>query len=338
MRIVVTGAFGFIGSNLINKLNQLGYNDIIAVDNLTDGSKVVNLANAQILDYIDKHDFIEEVLKGAFDNDIDYIFHQGACSSTIEKDGYYMMKNNYEYSSILLEFAQKNEIPFLYASSASVYGDKTQFIEDIIYENPLNVYAYSKFLFDQLVRRYLASNLTAPIVGLRYFNVYGPNEHHKNRMASIVLHHFNQYKTDGFVKLYKGCNGVADGEQSRDFIYINDVIKVNLFFFNNYIADVKEISGIFNCGTSISRTYNSIALATINSFKQARGENIISLNDAVNNGLIKYIPFPDDLEKQYQCKTEANSTKLTEVGFNENFTNLEKGVSEYINFLLKKHL
>lgn len=338
MKIVVTGAFGFIGSNLVHRLNQLGYKDIIAVDNLTNGNKITNLSNAHIMDYIDKQDFIQEVLNGGFDNSVDYIFHQGACSSTVETDGYYMMKNNYEYSSILLEFAQKNEVPFLYASSASVYGDKTEFIEDINYESPLNVYSYSKFLFDQLVRRYLDSNLTAPIVGLRYFNVYGPNEYHKNQMASIVLHHFNQYKTKGVVKLFKGCKGIMDGEQTRDFIYVNDVIKVNLFFLNNYINDVKEISGIFNCGTSKSRSYNSIALSTINSFRKINGEEILTLNEAIKYGLIQYIEFPENLEKKYQCKTEANLSKLRSLGFKDDFTKLEDGVFEYISWLLKSNL
>lgn len=334
MVIVVTGAYGFIGSNLVKALNELGYTDIIAVDNLTNGQKINNLVNCEILDFIDKKDFIASILSGEQDNQIDYIFHQGACSDTTVTDGNYMMKNNYEYSSILLEFAQKNEIPLVYASSAATYGDKTDFIEERECEAPLNVYGYSKFLFDQVVRRYFKSGLTAPVVGLRYFNVYGPNEWHKGRMASVVLHNHSQYQSHGMVKLFEGCQGYANGAQVRDFIAVSDVVKVNLHFFNNHVNEVEEISGIFNCGTGIARNFNDLALATINANRRVRGESVLLLDEAVNRGVIEYISFPDDLAGRYQCYTKANVGRLREAGFKSEFLSLEDGITSYVDFLL----
>lgn len=336
MIIVVTGAFGFIGSNLVKSLNQLGYKDIIAVDNLTNGSKAKNLSDCEILDYVDKEDFIQEILNGTYDNNIDYIFHQGACSATTEQDGKYMMKNNYEYSSILLEYAQKNEVPFVYASSASVYGEIPQFIEDRQYEHPLNVYGYSKFLFDQLVRRYYESGIAAPIVGLRYFNVYGKNELHKGRMASVVLHNFNEYQANKSVSLFEGCQGYANGEQMRDFISVEDVVAVNLFFMHNHLNDVEEISGIYNCGTGKARPFNSLALATVNACRINDGLTKLTLDEAIKEGIIKYIPFPGDLAGRYQCYTQADLTMLRETGCNHEFLSLEDGVMNYVTHLLKK--
>ena len=333
MIIAVTGAFGFIGSNLVKSLNNLGYKDIIAVDNLTNGSKIKNLADCQILDFVDKEDFIKEIALGNYNNEIDYIFHQGACSSTTEQDGRYMMKNNYEYSSVLLEFAQKNEIPFIYASSASVYGDKEKFIEELQYELPLNVYAYSKFLFDQIVRRYFETGLSAPVVGLRYFNVYGPREFHKGRMASVVLHNFNQYKENGKVKLFEGCQGYPNGGQVRDFISVEDVVKINLFFFNNHVNDTEEISGIYNCGTGKARDFNSLALATINACRAHEREAALTLEQAVKQNIIEYIPFPGDLAGRYQCFTQANLDYLRDADCDHQFLSLEDGISRYVDFL-----
>ena len=334
MIIAVTGAFGFIGSNLVKSLNNLGYKDIIAVDNLTNGSKIKNLADCQILDFVDKEDFIKEIALGNYNNEIDYIFHQGACSATTEQDGRYMMKNNYEYSSVLLEYAQKNEIPFVYASSASVYGNKESFVEDLEHESPLNVYAYSKFLFDQLVRRYYETGLTAPIVGLRYFNVYGPREFHKGRMASVVLHNFNQYQENGKVKLFEGCQGYANGEQVRDFISVEDVVKVNLYFFNNHVNETEEISGIYNCGTGKARSFNSLALATINACRAHKEQPKLTLEEAIKDGIIEYIPFPGDLAGRYQCYTQANLAYLRDTDFSDEFLSLEDGISKYVDFLL----
>lgn len=333
MIIAVTGAFGFIGSNIVKALNEKGYTDIIAVDNLTNGAKSKNLVDCEILDYVDKEDFIKAIASGDYDNQIDYIFHQGACSATTEPDGRYMMKNNYEYSNILLEYAQRHEIPFLYASSAATYGDKVEFIEDRQYENPLNVYGYSKFLFDQVVRRYFASGLSAPVIGLRYFNVYGKNEWHKERMASVVFHHFNQYQKDGKVRLFEGCQGYANGEQVRDFISVEDVVRVNMFFFDNHLNDAEEISGIFNCGTGKSRSFNDLALATINASRAKESHAAISLAEAVKTGIIEYIPFPNDLAGRYQCYTQANLTNLREAGYKSEFLALEAGIDSYINHL-----
>lgn len=335
MIIVVTGAFGFIGSNIVKALNERGYTDIIAVDNLTNGGKSKNLVDCEILDYVDKKDFIHAIVNGDYDNQIDYIFHQGACSATTEQDGQYMMKNNYEYSNLLLEYAQRSEIPFLYASSAATYGDINRFVEERQYENPLNVYGYSKFLFDQVVRRYFANGLSAPVVGLRYFNVYGPREWHKDRMASVVFHHFNQYQACKQVKLFEGCQGYADGCQVRDFISVDDVVRVNMFFFDNHINDPEEVSGIFNCGTGLSRSFNDLALATINACRAQKNEPALTLNEAVKSNIIEYIPFPGDLAGRYQCFTEANLTNLREAGYTDQFLSLEDGVAQYVNWLLK---
>ncbi len=335
MIIAVTGAFGFIGSNIIKELNNKGFKDIIAVDNLSNGSKIKNLTDCEILDYVDKEDFLKEIINGEYDNQIDYIIHQGACSATTVLDGKYMMKNNYEYSSTLLEFAQKNEIPMLYASSASVYGASAIFIEKREFEAPLNVYGYSKFLFDQMVRRYFENGLTAPIVGLRYFNVYGARESHKERMASVVLHNFNQFQATGSVKLFEGCQGYANGGQVRDFISIEDVVKVNMFFFENHLNDKEEISGIFNCGTGNARSYNDLSLATINACRQKDGLDKLSLEQAVHDGIIQYISFPADLSGKYQCYTQADINGLRESGYKETFLSLEDGVTRYVDVLSK---
>jgi ADP-L-glycero-D-manno-heptose 6-epimerase len=336
MIITVTGAFGFIGSNLVRALNARGYNDIIAVDNLTNGAKCKNLNDCEILDYVDKEDFQRAILNGEYDNQIDYMFHQGACSDTTEQNGQYMMKNNYEYSNILLQYTQKNEIPLIYASSAATYGDKIEFIEDKKYENPLNIYGYSKFLFDQVVRRYYVSGLTAPIVGLRYFNVYGRDESHKGRMASVVLHNFKQYQATGKVKLFEGCQGYHNGQQERDFISVEDVVKVNLFYFDNHLNDKEEISGIFNCGTGSARSFNNLALATINACRSHENKSNLSLDEAVSQAIIEYIPFPEDLAGRYQCYTQADQNALRESGFTQPFLSLEEGVSNYVNYLLIK--
>ena len=334
MIIAVTGAFGFIGSNLVRALNARGYNDIIAVDNLTNGLKCKNLNDCEILDYVDKEEFQKAILNGEYDNQIDYIFHQGACSDTTEQNGQYMMKNNYEYSNILLQYAQRNEVPLIYASSAATYGDKVEFIEDKKYENPLNIYGYSKFLFDQVVRRYYISGLTAPVVGLRYFNVYGRDEAHKGRMASVVLHNFNQYQGSGKVKLFEGCQGYHNGQQERDFISVEDVVKVNLFYFENHLNDKEEISGIFNCGTGAARSFNDLALATINACRTNENKSSLSLDEAVSQGIIEYTPFPADLAGRYQCYTQANLTNLRESGFMQPFLSLEDGVANYVNHLV----
>lgn len=335
MLIVVTGAAGFIGSNIVKELNRRGHYDIIAVDNLTNGDKCRNLADLDILDFVDKEDFLQAILDGDYDNQIDYIFHQGACSATVEANGRYIMKNNYEYSCILLEYAQKNEVPFVYASSAATYGTSQTFVEDRENEVPLNAYGYSKMLFDQTVRRYFEGGLKASIVGLKYFNVYGHREFHKGRMASVILHNFRQYQEHGSVKLFEGCQGYENGEQSRDFISVEDVVRVNLHFFENHTQSPDEISGIFNCGTGKARSFNDLALATINACRKVEGENTISLQTAVTQGIIEYIPFPRDLAGKYQCFTQANSTRLVKDGnYKTPFLTLEQGVENYVSLLL----
>lgn len=337
MLIVVTGAAGFIGSNIIQELNRRGYYDILAIDNLTNGDKAKNLADLDILDFIDKEDFIDTIVNGEYDNQVDYIFHQGACSATVEANGKYMMKNNYEYSCLLLEFAQKNEVPFMYASSAATYGASDVFIEERQYEVPLNVYGYSKMLFDHTVRRYFEAGLRAPVVGLKYFNVYGNREFHKGRMASVVLHHFRQYQEHGTVKLFEGCQGYGNGEQSRDFISIEDVIRVNMHFFDNHTKSPNEISGIFNCGTGTARSFNDLSLATINACRKADGYVALDLQTAITQGILEYIPFPGDLADKYQCFTQSNNTNLIQVGkYKQPFLSLEQGVENYVNSLLKR--
>ncbi len=311
--IVVTGAFGFIGSNLVKALNKMGRTDIIAVDDLTEGVKFRNLADCQIQDYYDKKEFLNYITRDPLGynlkNKIDTIFHQGACSTTTEWDGKYMMENNFTYSKILLDFAQTHHIPFMYASSAAVYGNSKIFKESPENERPLNVYGYSKLLFDQYVRS--LKNKGSQIVGLRYFNVYGPNEQHKGSMASVAYHLSQQIKAKGKIKLFEGCEGYANGEQRRDFIYVEDVVAINLFMMQN-----PGVSGIFNAGTGNSQTFNEVANAVISYYQ---------------NGLLEYIPFPEHLKGHYQSYTQADISLLRSVGYTCEFKTVEQGVKDYLN-------
>jgi len=265
MYYVVTGAAGFIGSNLVKALNERGETDIIAVDNLTRADKFRNLADCEIADFIDKRDFVVQLTAGEFEGAIEAILHQGACSDTMETDGRYMMENNYRYSVALLDYCQEEEVPLLYASSASVYGAGTVFREARECEAPLNIYGYSKFLFDQVVRRRLP-DADSQIAGFRYFNVYGPNEAHKGRMASVAFHFFNQFRSEKRVKLFQGWDGYADGEQKRDFVSVEDVVEVNLHFLER-----PALSGIFNLGTGRAQSFNDVAGATVNACLRAEG-------------------------------------------------------------------
>ncbi|HEX5125579.1 MAG TPA: ADP-glyceromanno-heptose 6-epimerase, partial [Rhodocyclaceae bacterium] len=251
---IVTGAAGFIGSNIVAGLNAKGITNVIAVDNLTQGDKYRNLVNCQIEDYLDKQEFHDAIEAGEFDGGVEAILHQGACSDTMEHNGQYMMANNYRYSLTLLDFCADQDIPLLYASSAATYGDTKIFKEKRKYESPLNVYGYSKLLFDQVVRRNMP-DIGSQVVGFRYFNVYGAGEQHKGRMASVAFHFFNQYQAGGRVKLFSGSDGYANGEQLRDFIYIEDVVKANLYFLEH-----GERSGIFNLGTGRAQTFNDVAV------------------------------------------------------------------------------
>ncbi len=311
--IIVTGGAGFIGSNLVLGLNQRGYDDILVVDDLTEGIKFKNLVDCQIADYLDKQVFIAKLLSGIFKPEtIEAIFHQGACSTTTEWNGQYMMENNYDYTKQLFLFIQTHKIPFIYASSAAVYGGKKDFKESLTCEEPLNVYGYSKFQFDQYLRRQLES-LTSPVVGLRYFNVYGPREAHKGSMASVAYHLNNQLIESGKVKLFEGNDGYANGEQVRDFVYVDDVVAVNLWFL-----DHPEIFGIFNVGTGKSQSFNDVANAVIKFHKK---------------GEIEYIPFPEHLKGCYQSYTEANLEKLRKAGCDLQFKSVEEGVQLYLEWL-----
>ncbi|MBI0006496.1 ADP-glyceromanno-heptose 6-epimerase [Gilliamella sp. W8126] len=304
--IVVTGGAGFIGSNIVKGLNDLGRKDILVVDDLTDGTKFANLADLDIADYMDKDEFISAIVSGE-NLDIEVIFHQGACSSTTEWDGKFMMENNYNYSKDLLHYCLDFDIPFLYASSAATYGGRSDnFIEDRIYEKPLNVYGYSKFLFDQYVREILP-NANSQICGFRYFNVYGPRENHKGSMASVAYHLNEQITKGEKPKLFAGSDNFR-----RDFIYVGDVVEVNLWFWKN------KVSGIFNCGTGRAESFQSVADAVLDYHKK---------------GEIDYIPFPEHLKGRYQSFTQADLTKFRKTGCPIEFKTVSQGTNEYMQWL-----
>ena len=305
--IIVTGGAGFIGSNIIKGLNKEGYEDILIVDDLKNGDKSRNMNALKFSDFIDKEDFLD-FLEHFGNKNIEAIFHQGACTDTMETNGKYMLKNNYEYSKKLFHFATKRKIPFIYASSASVYGrGKKGFNENRNNENPLNVYAFSKFLFDQYVRNYI-NKVDSQVVGLRYFNVYGQQENHKGRMSSPVLKFYKQLKKEKKAKVFEGSEDFL-----RDFIYVNDVVDVNLFFLKN-----PDKIGIYNCGTSEPNSFIDVA------------EHLIGL---FSEGEIETIPFPDKLKGKYQDFTKADLTKLKKAGYNKEFTGLKKGIKSYFNYL-----
>jgi ADP-L-glycero-D-manno-heptose 6-epimerase len=311
--IVVTGGAGFIGSNLVLGLNALGERDIMVVDDLSDGTKFRNLAEAEIADYLDKDEFLGLVEADALPR-IDAIFHQGACSATTEWNGRFMMDVNFRYSKLLLHYARERALPFIYASSASVYGMGTAgFREDRACERPLNMYAYSKFLFDQYVRRNVLGQGGSPVVGLRYFNVYGPREQHKGGMASTAFHFNNQLKAEGRCKLFTGSDGYGDGEQRRDFVHVDDVVAMNLWF-----AEHPEVSGIFNAGTGRAQPFNDVARAVLAWHRK---------------GQIAYVPFPDNLVGRYQSFTQADLSALRAVGFDRAFLTVEDGVKKYLDWL-----
>ena len=332
MTIIVTGAAGFVGSNLVAALNQLGERSIIAVDDLSDADKFKNLVDTEIEDYLDKDDFIDRVESGFSGKGITAILHQGACSDTMETDGRFMMDNNFRYSRVLLGWAQQHRIPFLYASSAAVYGASASFREERGCEAPLNIYGYSKFLFDQTVRPLLAGapcaagRLTAPVVGFRYFNVYGMREQHKGRMASVAFHHFNQYHAEGRVKLFAGHDGWKAGHQRRDFVAVEDVARVNLFFLDKALSGVSQ-SGIFNLGSGRAQTFNEVAQAVINTLEGSKA----SVAELVRQKKIEYIPFPEALKGKYQSHTQADLTRLRAAGYKAKFLNVQEGVSRYVN-------
>jgi len=330
MYIVVTGAAGFIGSNLVKALSDRGEHEVLAVDDLKQGDKFVNLVDSDIADYLDKNDFLRELANGAFDGALAAISHQGACSDTTETDGRYMMQNNYRYSRELFEFCIDEEVPFVYASSAAVYGAGPDFREERECESPLNVYGYSKFLFDEYVRRNWPER-SSQVVGLRYFNVYGAHEQHKGRMASVAFHFFNQYRASGKVRLFEGSGGYADGEQRRDFVSVEDAVAVNLYFL-----DHPRQSGIFNVGTGAAQSFNDVAVATVNACRRHAGETPLALADMQRQGVIEYIPFPPELAGKYQSYTQADISALREAGYAAPLMTVEEGVARYIETLIAR--
>ena len=330
MYIIVTGAAGFIGANIVKALNAIGVDNIIAVDNLTRAEKFRNLADCDIADYFHKDEFRMALGSGALDGEVAAILHQGACSDTMASDGRYVMDNNYRYSLDLLGYCQSEAVPFIYASSAAVYGASDEFREEREFEKPLNVYGYSKFLFDQAVRRRWEDN-SAQVVGLRYFNVYGPRESHKERMASVAYHFFNQFRETGTVSLFEGSGGFAAGEQRRDFVSVDDVVKVNLWFLEN-----PDRSGIFNCGTGASQTFNDVAVATVNAVRRTQGEVALSLEELKSQRIIQYVAFHQGLKEKYQSFTEADLAQLRACGYEEPFSSVEQGVGRYVEWLLQR--
>ncbi|AKC60746.1 ADP-glyceromanno-heptose 6-epimerase [Blochmannia endosymbiont of Camponotus (Colobopsis) obliquus] len=315
--IIVTGGAGFIGSNLVKTLNKMQHKNILIVDHLKDNKKYINLTDLDFIDYIDKKDFIKKITNNninyninnnkAFNNNIKVIFHKGACSSTITYNSMYVMKNNYQFSKILLNFCIKYKIPFIYASSAAVYGKTPKkFLEERQYEKPCNIYGCSKFFFDQYVR-FISPQAKSPICGLRYFNVYGPRESHKNNMASIIYQLAKQINNKQNPKLFLGSENFK-----RDFIYIDDVIKINIWAWKN------NISGIFNCGTGQAQSFQSIANIILNFYKQ-------------NN--LKYIPLPNIINKHYQTFTKADITKIRLAGYKQPFEKTTTNIVKYLHYL-----
>ena len=291
--------------------------------------KFRNLTDCEIADYIDKQDFLSVLQDGQLDGALAAIFHQGACSDTMESDGKYMMANNYRYSMDLLDYCLDQDVAFLYASSASVYGGGGVFREEREFEAPLNIYGYSKFLFDQVVRRRVLDDAGghAQVVGFRYFNVYGPREQHKGRMASVAFHHFNQYRQDGKVRLFEGADGYANGEQRRDFVFVDDVVNTNLAFLES------GKSGIFNLGTGRAQSFNELAVATVNACRALDGKPALTLAELVSAGSIEYIAFPEALKGKYQSFTQADLSKLRGAGYASEFATVEQGVSAYVKWL-----
>ena len=326
MTVIVTGAAGFVGANLVKALNGRGETDIVAVDNLTRADKFRNLVDCEVADYLDKEDFRSRVARGALARP-EIVFHQGACSDTMASDGRYMLDNNFRYSLELLEWCQAHKVPFVYASSASVYGLGPVYAESRENEKPLNVYGYSKFLFDQVVRRRLPS-FGAPVIGLRYFNVYGPREAHKERMASVAFHHFHQFRADGRVRLFEGSHGYEAGEQRRDFIHVDDAVAVNLFFAG------KPATGIYNVGTGRAQPFNDVALTVVNALRAREGQAPLRLSEAVAQGRIEYVPFPEALRGKYQAYTQADLTRLRAAGYTPPMATVEQGVASYVDWLL----
>lgn len=316
--IVVTGAAGFIGSNIIKALNERGRTDIVAVDDMTDGSKFENLLDCEIADYFDVEEFREIIRKETL-LFVSIFFHNGACSSTTRENGKQIMDNNFTFSKELFEYCQRRCRRLIYASSASVYGHADQmapFSEDTGLESPLNLHAYSKLLFDQHVQKF-SDCFDVQIVGLRYFNVYGPGEQHKGSRASVAYQIHTQMLGGERPRLFGAYDGFEEGLQCRDFVHVDDVVAANLWFFDN-----GEVSGTFNVGTGRAEPFVEVANAVINYYGGKRE--------------IEFIEFPDSLKRSYQSYTCADTSKLREAGFQHEFKTVAKGVREYMEWLNRK--
>ena len=325
--IVITGGAGFIGSNLVKAINRQSGDDVLVVDNLANTAKIPNLADCTIADYRDKNDFYQSLINFEKIPGLEAVLHQGACSDTMVTDGRYVMHNNYQYSKVLLEYCRHFKVPYIYASSASVYGAGKDFRESPDCECPLNAYAYSKLAFDQHLRP-RQDNLSIPVVGLRYFNVYGPREQHKGRMASVAYHFYNQFKKQGKVRLFEGSDGYANGEQLRDFVSVEDVVNVNLFFLKN-----SQLRGIYNLGTGKCQSFNDVAQAVVNFFQNKNGLGTLTLQSMQNQELIEYITFPDNLKGKYQSYTQADISQLRSAGYEQEFLTVQQGVDRYLQWL-----
>ncbi|WLT30573.1 ADP-glyceromanno-heptose 6-epimerase [Geothrix sp. PMB-07] len=303
---IVTGGAGFVGSNLVRELNRRGHTDILVVDNLGRAEKARNLADLTLSDYMDKREFRARLDAGTLDLQPEAVFHNGACSDTMESDGRYMMENNYADSKALLHWCLARKAPLVYASSAATYGASTSFEPVAANEGPLNVYGYSKLAFDQHVRSLMPA-IQSPVVGLRYFNVFGPREHHKGRMMSVLHQLLRQLKETGVCRLFEGTDGFGPGEQQRDFIYVGDIVAINLHFGGSGM-----VKAIVNAGTGQARSFNDIAKTLITHLGQGR---------------IEYIPFPESLIGKYQSFTQADVRSLRAAGFSAPFTPLEDGIA-----------
>lgn len=326
MKVIVTGAAGMIGSNLVHRLCALGIDDVIAVDDLTDGSKYRNLRGANISDYLDKDTFYDRFERRELGR-VDVVFHEGACSDTMEHNGRFMLETNYRCSRRLLEACQAQGTRLLYASSAAVYGDRPGFRESPECEWPLNVYGYSKLLFDNVVRRRLPT-IRSQVAGFRYFNVYGPRERHKGRMASVAMHHFDEFRANESVELFGEYGGYGPGAQSRDFVLVDDVVAVNLWFLEH-----EDRNGLFNVGTGRAQPFNDVAHTVVNACRARRGEEALTLEQQVRRGIVRYIPLPDALIGKYQCHTQADLTQLRAKGCDIEFADVATGVERYVAWL-----
>lgn len=317
--ILITGSAGFIGSYLMGYLNKLGEDRILAVDKLGTKEKWKNLLGKRYIDFIDRDYFIENL--GSFNN-IKFIFHIGACADTTELNLDYLMNVNFSYSKRLFKYAEDKKIPFIYASSAATYGageygytDQLDYIYNL---RPLNPYGFSKQIFDEWILR---QNDKPPFwAGFKFFNVFGPNEYHKGRMASVVFHAYNQLKETKKIRLFKSHkDGYEDGEQKRDFVYVLDVCKVLVYFYEK-----QPKSDIYNLGTGTARTFNDLA------------KNVIKYSNI--DGEIEYFDMPEDLRDKYQYFTEADISKLRNVGYDKDFSTLEESIKDYVtNYLMENY-